>query len=470
MKSEREEEIDMAQAASSNRSGGSRRFVYVVASVAALGGLLFGYDTGVISGALLFITKDFQLNAFLEGFIVSSLLLGAVVGAGVSGALSDRLGRRTIILAAATIFAIGAVGAGLAPNVGVLIFFRFFLGLGVGSASALVPSYISESAPTDVRGSLSSLFQLAITLGILVAYLVNAAFASVGSWRWPLALAFVPALVLLIGMYFLPETPRWLVSKDRDEEARRVLSRTRTEAEVEGELQEIRRTEEEEGEQAGYGELLAPWVRPMLVVGIGLAIFQQFVGINTVIYYAPTIIKSTGLANVASVLATVGIGVVNVLMTIVAIVLIDRVGRKPLLLVGLAGMTVSLVIIGAAFAFSGLSGIISWVTLAGLMLYIASFAVSFGPVLWVMLPEIFPLNVRGTGTGVSALSNWGGNFVVAQAFLPLVALIGRSAVFWILAGICIVAALFIQFLVPETKGRSLEKIEADLRTRVTGSS
>jgi len=459
----------MAQAASADGSGGSRRFVYVVASVAALGGLLFGYDTGIISGALLFIGKDFDLNAFLEGFIVSSLLLGAVVGAGVSGALSDRLGRRTIILVAATIFAIGAIGAGLAPSVWVLIFFRFFLGLGVGSASALVPSYISESSPTDVRGSLSSLFQLAITLGILVAYLVNAAFATTGSWRWPVALAFVPALILLIGMYFLPETPRWLVSKGRDEDARRVLRRTRTDEEAERELQEIRQAEKE-GEQAGYRELLAPWVRPMLVVGIGLAVFQQFVGINTVIYYAPTIIKSTGLADVASVLATVGIGVVNVVMTIVAIAVIDRVGRKPLLLVGLAGMTISLGIIGAAFAFSGLSGIISWVTLAGLMLYIASFAVSFGPVLWVMLPEIFPLNARGTGTGVSALSNWGANFVVAQAFLPLVALIGRSAVFWILAAICIVAALFIQLLVPETKGRSLEQIEADLRNRVSGGS
>jgi len=204
----------------------------------------------------------------------------------------------------------------------------------------------------------------------------------------------------------------------------------------------------------------------MLVVGIGLAIFQQFVGINTVIYNAPTIIKSTGLADVASVLATFGIGVVNVLMTIVAILVIDRIGRKPLLLIGLAGMLVSLGIIGAAFMFSGLSGIISWVTLAGLMLYIASFAVSFGSVLWVMLPEIFPLNIRGTGTGVSALSNWGANFIVAQSFLPLVGLIGRTAVFWILAGKCIVAALFIYFRVPETRGRSLEQIELDLRDRM----
>ena len=325
----------------------------------------------------------------------------------MSGALSDRLGRRTIILVAAVIFAVGAIGAALSPSVETLIFFRFVLGLGVGTASALVPSYISESAPTDVRGSLSSLFQLAITLGILVAYLVNAVFAPLGDWRWPLGLAFVPAFVLFVGMYLMPETPRWLVSKGREEEARRVLARTRTDEEIEGEIQEIHRVEEESKEQAGYRELLAPWVRPMLVAGIGLAIFQQFVGINTVIYYAPTIIESTGLANVASVLATVGIGVVNVLMTVVAILLIDRVGRKLLLFVGLASMVVSLGIIGGAFLDPSLSGILSWVTLAGLMLYVASFAVSFGPLLWVMLPEIFPLKVRGAGAGVSALSNWG---------------------------------------------------------------
>jgi sugar porter (SP) family MFS transporter len=404
---EREHTMAEATSAHSEGSAGNRRFVYIVASIAALGGLLFGFDTGVISGALLFIRQDFHLNAFTEGFIVSALLLGAMVGAGVSGALSDRLGRRTIILVAAVIFAVGAIGAALSPNVETLIAFRFVLGLGVGTASALVPSYISESAPTDVRGSLSSLFQLAITLGILVAYLVNAVFAPLGDWRWPLGLAFVPALVLFVGMYLMPETPRWLVSKGREEEARRVLGRTRTDEEIEGEIQEIHRVEEEAKEQAGYRELLAPWVRPVLVAGIGLAIFQQFVGINTVIYYAPTIIESTGLANVASVLATVGIGVVNVLMTVVAILLIDRIGRKPLLFVGLAGMVVSLAIIGGAFLDPNLAGILSWVTLAGLMLYVASFAVSFGPLLWVMLPEVFPLKVRGAGTGVSALGNWG---------------------------------------------------------------
>ncbi len=459
----------MAEEASSGSSGGNRRFVYVVASVAALGGLLFGYDTGVISGALLFIKQDFDLNPFVEGFIVSSLLLGAMVGAGVSGALSDRLGRRTIILGAAIIFAIGAIGAGLSPSVWVLLVFRFVLGLGVGAASALVPSYISESAPTDVRGSLSSLFQLAITLGILLAYLVNGAFAAAEDWRWPLGLAFVPAAVLFVGMYFLPETPRWLVSKNREEEARQVLIRSRSEDEADSEISEIREVEQEEEEQVGYGELFAPWVRPMIVVGIGLAVFQQFVGINTVIYYAPTIIKSTGLGSSASILSTIGIGIVNVVMTVVAILIVDRVGRKPLLMVGLVGMVISLVIIGGAFLIPGLSGAISWVTLIGLMLYVASFAVSFGPLLWVMLPEIFPVKARGAGTGLSSLSNWGANFVVAQAFLPLVALIGTTAVFWILAGICVLAGIFIYFVVPETRGRSLEEIESDLREGVTVS-
>ena len=460
----------MAQETSSGESGGNRRFVYVVASVAALGGLLFGYDTGVISGALLFIRQDFQLSDFVEAFIVSSLLLGAIVGAGVSGALSDRLGRRTIILVAAIIFAIGAIGAGLSPSVWILLFFRFMLGLGVGAASALVPSYISESAPTDVRGSLSSLFQLAITLGILLAYGVNYAFSFAEDWRWPLGLAVVPAAVLFVGMYFLPETPRWLVSKNRDEEARRVLVRSRSEEEADKEIQEIHEVEQEEEEQVGYGELFAPWVRPMIVVGIGLAVLQQLVGINTVIYYAPTIIKSTGLGSSASILSTVGIGVVNVAMTVVAILIVDRVGRKPLLLAGLVGMTISLALIGGAFLVSGLSGLISWVTLAGLMLYVASFAVSFGPLLWVMLPEIFPVRARGAGTGLSSLSNWGANFVVAQAFLPLVGLVGRTPVFWGLGVICILAGVFIYFIVPETKGRSLEEIEADLREGVATTS
>lgn len=394
----------MAQAGSSEGSRSGKRFVYVVACVAALGGLLFGYDIGIISGALLFIENDFPLTPFLTGVVVSSILIGAVFGAGTSGALGDKLGRRKMVLIAAVIFAAGAVGMALSPTIGVLIFFRIVTGLAVGAASALVPTYISEISPTDLRGSLSSVFQLAITLGILLAYMVNFALAGAEAWRWMLGLAAVPAVVLFVGMYMVPETPRWLIKNNLMDEARAVLRRSRGRQDVEQEVKEIREVEREES-QTEARELLAPWVRPMLVVGIGLAMLQQFVGINTIIYYAPTIINDTGLGASASILATVGIGVVNVLFTLVAIWLIDKLGRKNLLLYGLTGMTLGTIILGLGFVLPGLSGVVSYITLGGMLLYIASFAASFGPIVWVMLPEIFPLQIRGSAVGVSSLSN-----------------------------------------------------------------
>jgi len=394
----------MTQAEASGGSMSGKRFVYVVACVAALGGLLFGYDIGIISGALLFIENDFPLTPFLTGVVVSSILIGAVFGAGTSGALGDKLGRRKMVLIAAVIFAAGAVGMALSPTIGVLIFFRIVTGLAVGAASALVPTYISEISPTDLRGSLSSVFQLAITLGILLAYMVNFALAGAEAWRWMLGLAAVPAVVLFVGMYMVPETPRWLIKNNLMDEARAVLRRSRGRQDVEQEVKEIREVEREES-QTEARELLAPWVRPMLVVGIGLAMLQQFVGINTIIYYAPTIINDTGLGASASILATVGIGVVNVLFTLVAIWLIDKLGRKNLLLYGLTGMTLGTIILGLGFVLPGLSGVVSYITLGGMLLYIASFAASFGPIVWVMLPEIFPLQIRGSAVGVSSLSN-----------------------------------------------------------------
>lgn len=452
----------MAQAGTSGASGSGNRFVYAVACVAALGGLLFGYDIGIISGAILFIEKDFPLTPFLTGVVVSSILLGAVAGAGASGALGDRLGRRKMVLVAAVIFAAGAVGMAISPSVGVLIFFRIVAGLAVGAASALVPTYISEIAPTDLRGSLSSVFQLAITLGILLAYLVNFALAGAEAWRWMLGLAAVPAVVLFIGMYMVPETPRWLVENDFMDEARRVLRRSRGREDVEEEIEEIKQVEREES-QTGTRELLSPWVRPMLVVGLGLAMLQQFSGINTIIYYAPTIIKNTGLGDSASILATVGIGVVNVLFTLVAIWLIDRLGRKKLLLYGLSGMTIGTLLLGLGFVLPSLSGVVSYITLGAMLLYIASFAASFGPIVWVMLPEIFPLQVRGAGVGASSLSNWVANFIVALVFPILIASLGQTAVFWGLGVICVLSMAFVYFRVPETMGRSLEEIEEDLR-------
>ena len=444
--------------------------MYVVAAIASFGGLLFGYDLGVISGALLFIKQDFQLNSFLEGLVVSSLVLGAVVGAGASGNFADRLGRRKLTLIAAAIFGGGAIGMALSPNVEILVSFRIITGLGVGASSVLVPTYISEIAPTDVRGRLSSMFQLAITFGILLAYFVNFALAGAGSWRWMLGLAAVPATILFVGMYLVPETPRWLIKNNFMDQARSVLRRSRGREDVEEDLKEIQQVEEEEGAQASGRELLSPWVRPMLIVGVGLAVLQQFVGINTIIYYAPTIINSTGVGVSTSILATVGVGIVNVAFTFVAIWLIDKLGRKKLLLFGLTGMTVATFALGLGFALPSLSGIVAWVTLGGMFLYVASFAASFGPVLWVMLPEIFPLNIRGSAVGVSSLSNWAANFTVALLFPILVAALSQTPVFWGLGVICILSMVFIYFIVPETAGRSLEEIEADLREGVTVKS
>lgn len=456
----------MAQSGSPEDVKSGKRFVYTVASVAALGGLLFGYDIGIISGAILFIENDFPLTPFLTGVVVSSILLGAVVGAGASGALGDKLGRRKMVLIAAVIFAVGAVGMALSPNVGILIFFRIVAGLAVGAASALVPTYISEISPTDLRGSLSSVFQLAITLGIMLAYMVNYALAGAEAWRWMLGLAAVPAVVLFVGMYLVPETPRWLIKNELMDEARSVLRRSRGRQDVEAEIGEIQQVEREEA-QTGFRELLSPWVRPMIVVGVGLAMLQQFSGINTIIYYAPTIIKETGLGDSASILATVGIGAVNVLFTLVAIWLIDKLGRKKLLLYGLTGMTTGTILLGLGFILPSLSGIVSWITLGAMLLYIASFAASFGPIVWVMLPEIFPLQVRGSGVGVSSLSNWVANFIVALLFPILIAALGQTPVFWGLGVICVLSMVFVYFLVPETMGRSLEEIEKDLRQSVT---
>ncbi|MDQ3302060.1 MAG: sugar porter family MFS transporter [Actinomycetota bacterium] len=455
----------MSEGASSSSQNSSNALVYFFG---ALGGMLFGYDTGVISGAILFITTDLDLNAFYQGLVVSSLLLGAMAGAGVAGPLSDRLGRRRIILIAAIVFSVGAIGAALAPNVGVLVLFRIVLGVAVGAAALIVPLYLSEVAPTEIRGAVSSLNQLMIVVGILLAYIVNALLAASEAWRTMLGLAVVPSLVLLVGMYFMPETPRWLVSRGRDDEARDVLRQTRDEESVEREVREIKEVERDE--EGGLRELAAPWVRPALIVAVGLAIFQQIIGINTIIYYAPTTLTEAGFGDQAATYANVAIGVLNVIMTLVAIRLIDRSGRVPLLVGGLVGMIVSLVVLGASSlllpAPQSPTDPLAIITLACLAAFIASFAVSWGPTVWVMLPEILPLRIRGTAMGLAIFLHWGANFVVSQTFPILLATVGAGAVFLGYAVVAVVALLFVRSRVTETKGRSLEQIEADLQGKV----
>ena len=442
---------------------GSNKLVYFFG---ALGGLLFGYDTGVIAGAILFINEDLGLSPFTSGLVVSSLLVGAMIGAAFAGPIADATGRRKLVLVAAIIFAVGAIGAALATSAGLLILFRFVLGLAVGAAALIVPLYLAEVAPTEIRGAVASLNQLMIVTGILVAYIANSALAGAEAWRWMIALAVIPSLLLFLGMLFMPETPRWLVSKDRDEEAREVLRRTRDETAVEAEMSDIKRVEGQE--EGGLGELLASWVRPALLVGMGLAIFQQIIGINTIIYYAPTTLTNVGFGNSAAILANAGIGVINVTMTLVAIRFIDRVGRKPLLLLGAAGMALSLAILGLTSLLlpepSGVS-LVGIITLVCLALFIAAFAVSWGPIVWVMLGEIFPLKVRGSAMAVATVLLWGANFVVSLSFPVLLEALGIGWLFLGYSLIGLAALFFVRSFVTETKGRSLEKIESDLRER-----
>jgi len=325
-------------------------FVYVAAAFAALGGLLFGYDTGVISGALIFIRKSFELSVFQQEFVVSVVLVGASIGALSGGRLADRFGRRMMLIVTSLIFIAGAILCAAAMSVAALAIGRTIVGLGIGFASSTVPLYISEVSPADARGWQVSLFQLAITVGILAAYLVDYGFAKTENWRWMLGLAVVPGVLLGLGMLFLPETPRWHANRGHIPLARSILAKIRGTDNVDAEFREIQATLQQAEERGKISDLLLPEVRPALIIGIGLAIFQQVTGINTVIYYAPRIIQSAGISSVSgAILATAGIGMVNVIMTVVSMWLIDRVGRRPLLLTGIAGMIVSLGVLGYIF-------------------------------------------------------------------------------------------------------------------------
>jgi SP family galactose:H+ symporter-like MFS transporter len=436
-------------------------FVYVAASFAALGGLLFGYDTGVISGALIFIKREFGLTTTAEEIVVSGVLLGATIGAIVGGKAADLFGRRRVLLVTAAIFGIGALASAAAPSPPILIVSRVILGLAIGLASTNVPVYLSEVAPPHARGWIVSLFQLAVTVGIVVAYLTDYAFAGIEGWRWMLGLAVVPAIVFGAGMFFLPETPRWLISGGQHEVAHGVLVRIRGLADVSVEIEEIKASLAQQTESGHWADLLSRQVRPALIVGIGLAIFQQITGINTVIYYAPKILQAAGFNSASgAILATAGVGVVNVGMTIIAMFLVDRAGRRPLLLAGITGMIVTLGVLGLSFRISNPSGQLAWIAVICLMGYVASFAISLGPIFWLLIAEIYPLRIRGLAEGTAATFNWGSNLIVSLTFLTLVEKLGASSTFLLYASFSVTSWLFAYYLVPETKGRTLEEIEA----------
>ncbi len=440
---------------------GRNRFVLRLAIIAALGGFLFGYDTGVISGALLFITKDLGASKFDQQAFVGALLIGAVVGAVISGFSADALSRRRTKIVSGCVYVLGALGSALSQTAPELIAARFVLGIAVGTASFVSPMYISELAPRKIRGGVTSFNQLMVVSGILAAYIVNWALkGAADNWRWMLGLGALPGLALAIGMFFQPFSPRWLVEQGREEEACRVLRRAReSDEEVDEEIQEIKDAAKEEG---GVREVFRPDVRPMVMVGLALAIAQQFIGVNTVIYYAPTILKFTGLGNGSAITQALSVGITNLVFTIVAVLILDKVGRRPLLMVGTAGCIVSLCVLGAFFASGWLQDNASWLALVCLIAYIASFAIGLGPVFWLMISEIFPLKVRGPAMSLSTVGNWSSNFVISSFFLSLTGAITKQGTFWLYAAFGLASLIFFIARVPETKERTLEEIGREL--------
>ena len=436
-------------------------FVIFIASIAAIGGILFGFDTGVISGAILFIKTDFQLTALTNGIVVSASLIGAVLGAAVGGYCADQFGRKRMLMVAALIFVVGTLGSAFASGIPLLIVSRIILGFAIGVASFTAPLYISEIAPPNLRGALVSFNQLAVTVGIFVSYFVDAYFAHTENWRWMFGVGVIPAVLLFLGLIFLPDSPRWLCSKGKIHAAFHTLSRIRQTRHVRAELAAIRASLHEAG---NWKILLTQWLRPAIIIGIGLGFFQQFTGINTVIYYAPTIFKMAGFSsNVNAIFATMGIGAVNVVATIIALPLIDRVGRKPLLYWGMSIMALCLFSLGLSFLL-GNSNTLKWLAFFSLVFYIVGFAIGLGPIMWLLFTEIFPLKVRGVATSLVASLQWLFNFIVSLTFLSFIELFHESGTFILYGLICLAGIVFVYYRVPETRGVSLEKIERNLRS------
>ncbi len=428
--------------------------------IAAMGGFLFGYHTGIISGALIFLSPDFNLGAIDEGFIVSIILLGALGGALISGTLADWLGRKKTILLTALIFIFGATIISVSHTFFFLSLGRAFTGLAVGIISLTAPLYIAEISPPHYRGRFVSLSQLATTIGILAAYTVSLFYSHEGAWRMMFAVGVIPALIQIWALYFIPETPPWLLIKGQEEKAIAVMQKLRRDSEWEEHLSEMKSNAAPQKKE-GWSALFHPKLRFVLLIGILLNCFQQITGINTVIYYAPKIFQIAGFGSAfGAILATLGVGVVNVIFSIAAVWLLDKVGRRPLLIWGVLGMVVSLLVLALAF-FTG-SELVDLIAIVSLMTYVASFAIGLGPIPSLLLSEIYPLKSRGKAMTVGTMSNWFFNYLISLTFLDLMQHLGSAGTFFLYAVIGIIALWFFWRYIPETKGRSLEEIEASL--------
>ena len=438
---------------------GTTLFLYVAVSISSLGGLIYGYDLAGIAGAILFIKKEFSLSPFSQELVLSSVLFGAMIGAALGGKLTDRLGRRKILIICAVISFIGVLGTVMAHSILLLIIARIVVGAAFGVLSFAVPLYISEiSSPTN-RGKLVSIFVFAILSGVLISYLVDYYFSAYSQWRLMFAVGLVPALLLFVGMFFLPESPRWLLKHGYDDKARDILARIRGTGQVDNELSCVKNTLKQT--KPNWHVLIGPVLRPALVLGLGLAMIRQLTGLSLATFYAPTIFELAGFHSASTaILQTVGMGVVFVVMSIVAMNLMDRLGRRPPMLLGLAGMFIGLIVLGIAFYLQKTGGgLLGYLSVGSLIFFVAAWTIGPGTVVQLVISEIFPLSVRAVAMSAVTAVIWATYLVVTLTFLSLINYLGRPDTFWLYAVMCVVSFVYVYLYMPETKGLSLEEIE-----------
>ena len=444
----------------------------LVAVIATFGGLLFGYDTGVINGALEPMQSDLGLTSATEGFVVSILIFGAAIGALIGGRLSDTYGRRHNILMLAIIFVIGTLGCVVSPNWEVLALFRFILGLAVGGASATVPVYLAEVAPLERRGSLVTRNEVMIVSGQFAAFIINAIIFNIWGehdsvWRFMLLVAVLPAFALFFGMLRMPESPRWLISQDRDDDALGVLKQVRSDERAEAEMAEVRRLalEEKEAQTGGWADLAVPWIRRLLIVGIGLGVFQQFTGINSIMYYGSQLLEDAGFSAEAAIIANTANGLFSVLGITVGILLMNKIDRRVMLLAGFGLTTFFHILVGLSALLLPDSSVKPYIILLFVVLFVFCMQGTIGPLVWLLLAEIFPLKIRSFAMGVCVFCLWIANASVAFGFPPVVEAFGIATTFFIFAGLGLLALAFIYTMVPETRNISLEDFEEDFRAK-----
>ena len=451
----------MSACATSKRQGRDL-YTYRISLVAAIGGLLFGFDTAIINGAIVFLKRQFAWSEFETEVAASSLLLGCVLGVSVAGALSDWLGRRRLLFTSAVLFAVSSLATALPNSLGQFCAARVVAGVAIGMASMLAPLYIAEISPAAIRGRLVSLNQLAIVSGILISYVVGWLLSGLGeqSWRWMFASAMVPSVLFVIALFFVPESPRWLAKEGRDEESLDILRRVGEGDAAEQRLAEIKEALSEES--GSLAELFRPGIRRLLLIGIILAILQQVTGINTILYYGSIIFtEQVGEKSASAALfANVVIGLMNLICTIAALFIIDRIGRKKLLLIASGGMGISLAVLGLLFQTSASAAI---PILLMILCYVASFSIGMGPGVWVVLSELFPTKIRGRAMSLATISLWIACLVITLTFLSLVKAVTVAGAFWLYGILCALTFFFVWRFIVETKGRTLEEIERSFR-------